>query len=92
MAKPIQNINANALQGKHRIKKGRIITTRDVELLSLVKKNSFINVSLDSKNMSISFSAKALQSGKLGDTITAQKTDGKRLKVKIIGKNKAEVR
>ncbi|EDZ62561.1 flagellar basal body P-ring formation chaperone FlgA [Sulfurimonas gotlandica] len=92
MAKPIQNIDSNALQGKHNIKKDEVITTRDVEILSVVKRDSFIDVSLNSKNMSISFSAKALQDGKLGDTITVQKSSGKRLKVRVTGKNRAEMR
>jgi flagellar basal body P-ring formation protein FlgA len=92
MAKPIQKIDATALQGKHHIKKDKIITTRDVEILSIVKKNSYINISLNSQNMSISFSAKALQNGKLGDTITVQKASGKRLRVRVTGKNRAEIR
>ncbi|MFT7004650.1 MAG: flagella basal body P-ring formation protein FlgA [Sulfurimonas sp.] len=92
MAKPIQNIDTNALQGKYRIKKDEIITTRYVEPLNLVKRNSFIDVTLDSKNMSISFSAQALGDGRLGDIIMVETTDGKKLKVKITGKNKAEVR
>lgn len=92
MAKPIQNLDAKALQSKHNIKKDEIITTRNVEILSLIKRDSFVDVSLNSKNMSISFSAKALQDGKLGETITVQKSDGKRLKVRVIGKNRAEMR
>lgn len=92
MAKPIQKLDAHTLQGKRHIKKDKIITTRDVEILNLVKKNSYINVSLNSKNMSISFSAKALQSGKLNDIITVQKSSGKRLKVRVNGKNRAEIR
>ncbi len=92
MAKPVQNLRARTFQAKHHIKKERIITSRDVEMLNLVKKHSRINVNLNSKNMSISFSAKALQSGKLDDIITVQKNNGKRLKVRVIGKNRAEIR
>jgi flagella basal body P-ring formation protein FlgA len=92
MDKPIQNIDTNALQGKYRIKKDEIITQRYVEPLNLVKRNSFINVTLDSNNMSISFSAQALGDGRLGDTIMVETTDGKKVKVKITGKNKAEVK
>lgn len=92
MAKPVQNIDSNALQAKHHIKKDKIITTRDVETLNVVKKDSFINVVLDNKNMSITFNAKALQSGKPGDIITIEKSNGKRLKVRVSGKNKAEIR
>lgn len=91
-SKPIEVLEANALQSKHHIKKNKIITSRDIETLNVVKKNSYVNVSLDSLNMSISFSAKALQDGKVGDTITIQKSDLKRLKVKVIGKNRVEIR
>lgn len=91
-AKPIEVLDANALQSKHHIKKNKIITSRDIEVLNVVKKNSYVNVSLDSLNMSISFSAKALQDGKVGDTITVQKSDLKRLKVKVVGKNRVEIR
>ena len=91
-SKPIEVLDANALQSKHHIKKNKILTARDIETLNVVKKNSYVNVSLDSLNMSISFSAKALQDGKVGDTITVQKSDLKRLKVKVIGKNRVEIR
>ena len=42
--------------------------------------------------MAINFSAKALQSGKLNDIISVRKRDGKRLKVRVVGKNRAEIR
>ena len=91
-AKPIQSIKINSLQSKHHIPKGRILTIRDVEALSVIKKNSFVNVSLHSDNMAITFSAKALQDGKVDDIIRVQKSDGKRFKVKVTGKNRAELR
>nr|WP_321265677.1 flagellar basal body P-ring formation chaperone FlgA [uncultured Sulfurimonas sp.] len=92
MAKPIQNIDATALESKHHMKKNKIITVRNVETLSLVKQNSNVNVSLNSNNMSISFSAKALQDGKYGDQIVVQKDDGTRLKVRVVGKNRVEIK
>ncbi|MCF6310628.1 MAG: flagellar basal body P-ring formation chaperone FlgA [Sulfurimonas sp.] len=91
-AKPIQSINGNFLQSKHHISKGKILTVRDVEALSVVKRNSFVTVSLNSDNMAITFSAKALQDGKVNDIIKVQKSNGKKLKVKVIGKNRAEMR
>ena len=42
--------------------------------------------------MDISFSAKALQNGKLNDIIKVQKSNGKILKVIVTGRNKAEMR
>ena len=91
-AKPIQSIQSNTLQSKHHMTKHKILTIRDVEALSMVKRNSFINVSLYSGNMAITFSAKALQDGKVNDIIKVQKSNGKRLKVRVTGKNRAEIR
>ena len=91
-AKPIQNIYDNSLQTKRHINKGKILTIRDVETLNTVKRNALISVDLYDDNMIITFSAKALQDGKIGDIIKVQKKDGKRLKVMIIGKNRAEIK
>jgi flagella basal body P-ring formation protein FlgA len=90
-AKPVEVLDANTLQSKRHIKKNKILTSRDIETLNDVKKNSTVNVSLDSKNMSINFNAKALQDGKIGEIITVQKRNLKRLKVKVIGKNRVEI-
>lgn len=92
MAKPIENLKSRTIQGKRTIKKDRVITSRDIETISLVKKNSYILITLRSEGMFINFSAKALQSGKLNDIISIQKRDGTRLKVRVTGKNKAEIK
>jgi len=91
-AKPIQNIYDNSLQTKRHINKGKILTIRDIETLNIVKRNALISVDLYDNNMIITFSAKALQDGKIGDVIKVQKRDGKKLKVIIIGKNRAEIK
>lgn len=90
-AMPIQKLQANMLESKHHIQEASIITLRDVEQLSIVKRDSIVSVILDEKNIAISFAAKALQDGKLGDTITIEKNDKKRLKAKVIGKNRVEI-
>lgn len=92
MAKPLQNLKAHAFESKYNIKKDKIITLKNIQKLSLVKKNSYVNISLNKNNMSISFSALALDNGKLNSIIRIQKADGKRLKVRVIGKNQAEIR
>ncbi|MCW8955176.1 MAG: flagellar basal body P-ring formation chaperone FlgA [Sulfurimonas sp.] len=91
-ARPIQNIEKGSMQSKHNIRKNKILTRRDVEELSVIRQNSFINVSIYSDNMAITFSAKALQDGKVNDTIRVEKSNGERLKVKVVGKNRAEIR
>jgi len=91
-AKPIEHIGSSKLQTKHHLSKGSILTSRDVVSLSLVRKNSTIQVGLNRDSIDITFSAKALQKGKLNDIIKVQKSNGKILKVIVTGKNKAEMR
>ncbi|QOY53627.1 flagellar basal body P-ring formation protein FlgA [Candidatus Sulfurimonas marisnigri] len=89
--KPIQNVTKGKYQSKRHISKNKILTIRDVEAFNVVKRGSLINISLRSDNMSINFSAKALQEGKINDIIRVQKSNGKKIKVRIIGKNRAEM-
>ncbi len=91
-SKPIQTVSTGTIQSKYNLRENKILTYRNTESLDVVRKNSYINVSLSNSNMNISCSAKALQSGKIGDTITVEKSDKKRLKVKIVAKNRAEIR
>lgn len=90
--KPVSLLNNSKFEAKHYIPNNKIITQRDVEQLSLVKKDAKIVISLASDNMNISFTAKALQNGKVNDIIKVQKSNGKILKVRVIGKNTAEMR
>ncbi|MBL0709160.1 MAG: flagellar basal body P-ring formation protein FlgA [Sulfurimonas sp.] len=92
MSKPLQNLKAHSFESRYNIKKDRIISVKNTQKLSLVKKNSYIQVSVNSKNMSISFSALALDNGQINETIRVQKSSGKRLKVIVTGKNQAEIR
>lgn len=91
-AMPLQELKSGIFQSKHHIKKDTILTTRDISKLFLVKKGSNVNIFLYNANMSITFSAKALQNGSYGDIISVIKNNGKRMKVLVIGKHKAEVR
>lgn len=90
-AKPIQKLNKGSIESKQRIKAGNVITQRDVEKLTFIKRGSIVSISLNSDNIFIGFMAKALQNGKLNDIITVQKNDGKKLKVRVTGRNKAEM-
>ena len=65
---------------------------RDVELLNVVKRGSYVSASLKDVSINITFSAKALQNGKLRDIITIQKNNGQKLQAKVIGKNRVEIR
>ncbi len=89
---PIMVLINNTLQAKHQIKNFKTITVNDVETLDFVHKNSQVSVSLNNNGIYITFTAKALQNGKLGDIITIQKQDLTRLKAKVVGKKKVELR
>ncbi len=91
-AMPIEDLADRQLQSKVNMRKNRIITVRDAEGLSLIKRNNIVSVSLNNKNIYITFTAKALQDGKLNDIITVQKSDGKRIRVRVTAHNKAEVK
>jgi len=89
---PLNDIDNLSFQAKHNIKKGKILTKRDVTKLYVVKKGSNINVTIVDKNMAISFRAKANKDARVGDTITATNYNGKKIKVLVTGKNIAEIR
>ena len=91
-AMPLQNILKGTVQSTHNIKSGTILTRRDVQGLYLVKRGSNVNVTLNSSNLAISFSAEALQNGRFADIITVMKRNGKKVKVRVTGKRRAEVR
>jgi flagella basal body P-ring formation protein FlgA len=91
-AQPIEDLKINTIQAKQNISKNKILTIRNVETLSIIKKNSYINIEINDRNMNIIFIAKAMQDGRYGETIKVKRIDGKTLRVKVIGKNKAELR
>jgi len=91
-AMPLQELKNATIQSKHHIKKDTILTTRDIRKLFLIRKGSNVNIFLYNANMSITFSAKATQNGSYGDIINVVKNDGKKIKVFVSGKHKAEVR
>ena len=89
---PVTTKQLGSIQIKHNTKQNSIITMKGVETLNLIRKGYFISVNLQNKNINISFSAKALQNGKLNDIITVQKSSGQRLQAKIVGKNRVEIK
>lgn len=89
-AQPLQNIANGTLQSKHNIKKGALLTSRDIVELALIRRGESINVLLTSDNMSISFSAEALEDGVYEQIIEVQKQNGTKIKIKVTGKNRGE--
>ncbi len=91
-AMPLQGLHVSSYQAKHNLKTNDIITNRDVIGLYLVKRGSNVSVSLQNEGIDIFFSAKALQNGRLGDSISVMQKNNKKLKVVVVGRNKAEVK
>ncbi len=90
-ASPLQDLGTEGFEAKHRVKKGTLLTLRDVVPLHLIKRGEQVNVTLQNGSLNISFSAKALSAGRLGETITVENSQKKRIKVRVIGKNRAEL-
>ncbi len=88
---PLQNIEQKSLQAKRHIPKDMILTVRDVEILDVVKRDSMVSVNFFEDGIMITFSAKALQDGKVNDIIDVQNSSGKILKARVIGSDAAEI-
>lgn len=90
-AMPIEEIKSNSLEAKHNIQSQTILTSRDVTALYLVRRGATVTVSLTNSGIDISFSAKALSSGRDGDIITVVNSNDKKIKVRVVGPNRAEM-
>lgn len=89
---PLQEINSGIFQSKFNIQQNMVITLRDVEPVSLVRRGDYVNVTLNNSNLAITFMAKALQDGKLNDIITVQQNNGKKTQVIVKAKGKVIVK
>jgi len=90
-AMPLQSLHVGKYQAKHNIKANTVLTNRDVIRLYVIKRGTNISVTLKSEGINIFFSAKALQNGRVGDIISVKQRNGKVLKARVLGKNKAEI-
>lgn len=90
-AVPLQNLKVNSLEAKHNLKKDMLLTSRDVRGLYLIKRGEMVNITLKNNGLDISFSAKALTSGRAGDRISVIRNDQKKIQVRVVGKNRAEM-
>jgi len=91
-AMPLQEVQRSTLQAKTKIKIDKVLTKRDVIGLNLVRRGSNVNISIIDQNMAVSFTAKAHQNGRYGQTITVVNKNGSKIKVIVTGKNRAEIR
>ncbi|MFA6191885.1 MAG: flagellar basal body P-ring formation chaperone FlgA [Sulfurimonas sp.] len=89
---PVRESDLDGSQSKNQLRENQIITLKDIESVVLVKRGEGVSVKIDDEEVSVSLSAEALKDGRLGDIITVKKSDGKNLKVKVIGQNRVEIR
>lgn len=89
--KPLNNSQIKFYCAKHTIRIGDIITQKDVALTPLIKRYDDVNVQMRHGALVIEFSAQALSNGGLNDMITLEKSDGKRVRAKVIGKSRAQM-
>ncbi len=90
---PLQKIQSSKKWcAKIRLKKGRILSKRDVKEIPLVKKDQNVRVIIRDGNLHVELLAKAKKDGALYDMITIEKRDGEHLKAKVIGANTVEIR
>ncbi len=90
-AAPLEQINTKVYRLKRSMQPGHIITQRDIELYPIVKRGSNVVVELKSGAVILQFSAIASQDGAKNDIITIQKTDGRRMKARVIAAGRVEI-
>ncbi len=88
---PISKEYLNRYSAKRTIKKNKIITIRDIKQSLDIMKNQHINAIISDGELKITFQAKALQSGFIGDIIKIKRGKKKIFKAKIVSKNRVEV-
>ena len=92
LSMPLDEESTIKYQAKHRIKKNKVITYRDVKKLNLIRRGSEVNVLIKDGSLYITFQAKSLNDGTLGDVIELRNSEGKKVKAIVTGKNRAELR
>ncbi len=89
---PVRESDLDGSQSKNQLRENQIIALKDIESVILVKRGEGVSVKIDDEEVSLSLSAEALKDGRFGDIISVKKSDGKQLKVKVIGQNRVEIR
>jgi flagellar basal body P-ring formation protein FlgA len=88
---PLTEIPNDPSRFRSNLKAGQMLTVRNIELLPLVLKNEKVTVEVRNETVIVEFAATATQEGQLYDIITIQKSDGNRVRAKVIGENRVEL-
>jgi flagella basal body P-ring formation protein FlgA len=75
-----------------RLKEGRILKRRDIRSIPLVKRNQNVIAVIQTGALHVELSATAQNDGALYDMITIQKSNGEKLKARVIGANRVEIK
>ena len=75
-----------------RLKKGRIIKERDVKSTPLIKRNQNVTAVVQTGALYVELSAIAQNDGGLYDMIIIKKSNGEKLKARVIGANRVEIK
>jgi len=88
----LSGLSAATLITKIQIKSGEILTKRQFNAISLVKKGETLNAVLIEGSVNIIAEVKALEDGNLGDMIKIRTKDNKILEATVSGKGQAIIR
>jgi len=85
-------LSASTLVTKVQIRSGEILTKRQFNAISLVKKGQMLNAVLSEGGVKIIAEVKALEDGNLGDMIKIRTRENKILQATVSGKDEAVIR
>ena len=88
----IFGLSASTLVTKVQIRSGEILTKRQFNAISLVKKGQMLNAVLSEGGVKIIAEVKALEDGNLGDMIKIRTKENKILQATVSGKDEAVIR
>lgn len=88
---PLTKLPERISRFRSNLKPNQLLTIRNIEVIPLVLKNEKVIVEVKNESVIVEFGATATQEGSLYDIITIQKSDGKRVKAKVIGENRVEL-
>jgi flagellar basal body P-ring formation protein FlgA len=88
---PLTTLPDKPSQFRSNLRAGELLTLRNIQKIPLVLKNNKVIVEINNSMVVVEFGATATQEGSLYDIITIQKSDGKRVKAKVIGENRVEL-
>jgi flagella basal body P-ring formation protein FlgA len=88
---PLTTLPDQPSRFRSNLRAGELLTLRNIQTIPLVLKNSKVIVEIHNDTVIVEFGATATQEGSLYDIITIQKSDGKRVKAKVIGENRVEL-